>query len=386
VPSEYDQLTFYEFFAGGGMARAGLGPEWRCLFANDFDEKKVEAYKANWGEKEIQLGDIHHLNVAELPGRPDMAWGSFPCQDLSLAGNGAGLNGARSEAFWGFYRIVSGLRMEGRAPKVLVLENVVGALTSNGGKDFIELFRALHSIGYVYGALVLDARHFLPQSRPRLFIVAVRSDIPISSNLTVEEPVRPWTSEALIRAHSKLPSYIRARWRWWNLPAPLRSNVGLAELIEPMPLDVPWHTPEETQRFLDMMSDANRKKVERAQSSGKRTVGAIYRRTRSQEGAKVQRAEIRFDDIAGCLRTPGGGSSRQFIMVVEGELIRTRLLSSREAARLMGLPDEYKLPANYNEAYHLLGDGLAVPAVRHLADNLLRRLLVSELPVCIAAE
>lgn len=379
-------FTFYEFFAGGGMARAGLGDNWRCLFANDFDAKKVEAYRANWGDREIRLGDIHALHTRELPGNADLVWGSFPCQDLSLAGNGAGLNGARSEAFWGYHRIVSGLAMEGRSPKVLVLENVVGALTSNGGKDFEELFRALDTIGYVYGALTMDARHFLPQSRPRLFIVAVRKDAVVANQLVAEKPVTPWASGALTRAHEKLPPRIRKNWRWWNVPAPAVANLGLAELIEEEPTDVQWHTTEETNRFLSMMSEPNRKKVERARLSGKRMVGAIYRRTRSDSGTKVQRAEVRFDDVAGCLRTPGGGSSRQFIMVVEGVRVRTRLLSGREAARLMGLPDEYKLPKNYNETYHLMGDGLAVPVVRHLSENLLLPLLNGPVQFRVAAE
>ncbi len=378
--------TFYEFFAGGGMARAGLGEGWQCLFANDFDAKKVEAYKANWGEAEVRLGDIHALKASELPGRPDLAWGSFPCQDLSLAGNGAGLNGARSEAFWGYHKAVSALKMEGRHPKVLVLENVVGALTSNEGRDFEELFRSLKSLGYVYGALTMDARHFLPQSRPRLFIVAVRDDLAISSELHVEEPSEIWASGALRRAQARLRPDLRASWRWWNVPAPEVSNSSLQAIVESKPSDVHWHDAEETERFLSMMSEANRKKVEHARSTGRRMVGAIYRRTRSYQGAKVQRAEIRFDDVAGCLRTPGGGSSRQFIMVVEGNSVRTRLLSGREAARLMGLPDEYKLPANYNEAYHLMGDGLAVPVVRHLAENLLQPLLCRGVSYTMAAE
>lgn len=379
-------FTFYEFFAGGGMARAGLGDEWTCLFANDFDPKKVEAYRQNWGKAEIRPGDIHALRTSELPGQPDLVWGSFPCQDLSLAGNGAGLNGARSEAFWGYHRIVSGMAMEGRPPKVLVLENVVGALTSNGGKDFEELFRALETIGYVYGALTMDAKRFLPQSRPRLFIVAVRKDVAIPSELIAGQPVAPWASSALTRAQEKLPSRIRKNWRWWNVPAPAVSNVGLAALIEEEPADVRWHAREETMRFLAMMSASNREKVERARASGKRMVGAIYRRTRLDKGEKVQRAEVRFDDVAGCLRTPGGGSSRQFIMVVEGRSVRTRLLSGREAARLMGLPDEYILPHNYNEAYHLMGDGLAVPVVRHLAENLLYPLVNAGTPFQLAAE
>jgi DNA (cytosine-5)-methyltransferase 1 len=106
--------TFYEFFAGGGMAREGLGDEWQCLFANDFDAKKVEAYKANWGGGEIVCGDIHKLAVSSLPGQADLAWASFPCQDLSLAGNGAGLKGERSGAFWGFWQLINGLKAERR--------------------------------------------------------------------------------------------------------------------------------------------------------------------------------------------------------------------------------------------------------------------------------
>ncbi|MBM3607920.1 MAG: DNA cytosine methyltransferase, partial [Alphaproteobacteria bacterium] len=176
--------TYYEFFAGGGMARAGLGAGWQCLFANDFDAKKRDAYVANWGSEHFRLEDIHKLTVKDLPGHADLAWASFPCQDLSLAGNGAGLKGARSGAFWGFWNLMSALRDEARAPKILVLENVTGALTSNGGRDFAELCRALKAIGYVFGALTIDAVHFVPQSRPRLFIIAVREDIAIPATLT----------------------------------------------------------------------------------------------------------------------------------------------------------------------------------------------------------
>ena len=81
------RFTFLEFFAGGGMARTGLGKDWRCLFANDFDEKKVSAYKANWGADEITRCDVASLALSDLPAEAvDLIWASFPCQDLSLAG------------------------------------------------------------------------------------------------------------------------------------------------------------------------------------------------------------------------------------------------------------------------------------------------------------
>lgn len=379
--------TFYEFFAGGGMARVGLGPEWQCLFANDLDPKKVGAYAANWGKSEIRQGDIYALKLSDLPGVPDLAWGSFPCQDLSLAGNGAGLSGTRSEAFWGYWQVIDALRQDGRAPKILALENVVGALTSNGGRDFREICRALKLLGYAFGALIMDAVHFLPQSRPRLFVVAVREDLFLPEDLVGEAPEALWSSVALTKAFKELPEDLRKAWRWWKVPAPAISNRRLDDLIEETPADVRWHSRSETARFLTMMSKANRQKVDQAGRSGERTVGTIYRRTRRDEnGEKVQRAEVRFDGVAGCLRTPGGGSSRQFIVVVEGKSVRSRLLSGREAARLMGLADEYELPSNYNEAYHLMGDGLAVPVVRHLADNLLEPLLARSSMFLAAAE
>jgi DNA (cytosine-5)-methyltransferase 1 len=128
-----------------------------------------------------------------------------------------------------------------------------------------------------------------------------------------------------------------------------------------------------------MMSPVNRKKVELAKRMGRRIIGTVYRRTRSDgNGGRLQRAEVRFDDVSGCLRTPVGGSSRQIVIVVEGDHVRSRLLSPREAARLMGLPDTYRLPSRYNEAYHLLADGVVVPVVRFLAQQLLEPLLACD--------
>ena len=134
---------FYEFFAGGGMARAGLGSAWRCTFANEIDSKKATTYRANWGRHELLVCDVARVPLRAIAGSADLAWASFPCQDLSLAGNGAGLNGERSGTFWSFWRIMEGLAKEGRAPKIIALENVCGALTSHDGKDFAKIGAAL---------------------------------------------------------------------------------------------------------------------------------------------------------------------------------------------------------------------------------------------------
>ncbi|HVY02651.1 MAG TPA: DNA cytosine methyltransferase, partial [Caulobacterales bacterium] len=102
-----------------------------------------------------------------------------------------------------------------------------------------------------------------------------------------------------------------------------------------------------------------------------RRVAAAFRRIRTENGVKRQRVEARFDGLAGCLRTPAGGSSRQSLIVIDDGEVRSRLLTPRECARLMGLGDDYPLPASANAALHLLGDGVAAPAVRWLSEHLL---------------
>lgn len=370
---------FYEFFAGGGMARAGLGKGWKCVFANDFDAKKAASYTSNWGGKDLLVGDVAKLTTVDLPGTADLAWASFPCQDLSLAGSGAGLKGERSGTFWPFWKLIQQLDEEGRAPRLIALENVYGALSSHDGKDFAAIGTALSDAGYKFGAVVIDAADFLPQSRPRLFIIGVHERVKIPNDLISSTPDVKWHPDRLIKAYGKLSTRASSKWIWWKLPIPPKRKKSFSDLIETSPQGVRWHTKEETQRLLDMMSTLNLKKVDEAKKSGRRMVGGIYRRTRRDEnGLKAQRAEVRFDDLAGCLRTPSGGSSRQTIMLVEGDDVRSRLLSPREAARLMGLPEKYKLPENYNEAYHLAGDGVAVPVVRYLAANILEPILAQE--------
>jgi len=373
------RFTFLEFFAGGGMARAGLGNDWRCLFANDFDEKKVSAYRANWGAGEITRRDVADLVTSDLPAEAvDLAWASFPCQDLSLAGGYRGLGGessdsrTRSGAFWPFWKLMRRLVEQGRAPRTIVLENVLGCLTSHVGRDFAAIASALSESDYHFGATVIDASHFVPQSRPRVFFIAARNDQTIPEHLAGSGPQKLWHPRALAHAYAGMDARAKRQWVWWSLARPAARNTTFADLIENESAGVAWHTPAQTIYLLELMSPLNRRKVEEAMRCGRRAAGSVYRRTRPDErGVSRQRAEVRFDDVAGCLRTPAGGSSRQTILVVEGKSVRSRLLSPREAARLMGLDDNYVLPERYNDAYHVCGDGVCAPVVRHIAAHIL---------------
>jgi len=370
--------SYYEFFAGGGMARVGLGSDWVCRLANDFSAKKEEAYVANHGRADFVRGCISKLETDQLKGRADLAWASFPCQDLSLAGNRGGLYAERSGAFWPFWELMKKLAEERRAPRSIVMENVPGLLTSRQGLDFADICHELALEGYTIGAIVLDACHFVPQSRKRVFLMAFAPGEGIPGHLVEQEADDFWHPLAMRKSVVRFSALARRHWVWVSPRRPTSRPKQLSDIIESDPVGVRWHTEEETKKLLAMMTPVNRRKINAAKQSRSLIVGALYKRTRPDEqGRKVQRAEVRFD-LAGCLRTPGGGSSRQTLVIAQGGRVRTRLISPREAARLMGLPDSYVLPEAYNEAYHLAGDGVVVPAVRFVRDSLLEPVLRSD--------
>ena len=361
---EAERPAFLEFFAGAGLVRLGLEPEWSCTWANDIDNRKAETYQANFGNEEFLTEDIANVTADLLPPGADLAWASFPCQDLSLAGNREGLQGERSGTVAEFLRLMREMETIEHRPPIIVLENVVGLLYD---RDFPTLCRALSDLGTQFGTLVIDARLWLPQSRPRVFMVAVEENVPCSSMYSEAPPEDvPWFPTSVKEAQQRIPHDVLHNWRWWNLPIPSAVVPPVEDMIEDPPSLVEWHTASETKRLLGMMSDLNREKTDKAVRDGKK-VGFVYKRTRK----RIQRAEARFDGLAGCLRTPEGGSSRQIILTIERGQIRSRLLSPREAARLMGVPERFTLPDSYNDAYQAIGDGVAVPVTRWMSHHLL---------------
>ena len=342
--------TFLEFFAGSGLVAEGLRPYFGVAWANDICSKKADVYTANHRKKNFHLGSIADVSGQDVPNAA-LSWASFPCQDLSLAGLNGGIHAERSGLVWQWLRIMDEMPQR---PALLVAENVTGLLSAVGGRHYRTLHAALRDRGYIVGALVLDAVHWVPQSRPRVFVVAVKEDAPIPPDLIATAP--NWMHPAyLVNAAKGLDGFV-----FWRMPAPAERKTTLADLIE-------WNAPTDdapaTKRKLSLIPETHRAKLKQHAV----IVAPGYKRTRKAG----QVLELRFDGVAGCLRTAEGGSSRQVVVLKNGKRYATRLLTVRETARLMGAPDTYKIPGSYTDAYTAMGDAVAMPVARYLAKHLL---------------
>jgi DNA (cytosine-5)-methyltransferase 1 len=346
--------SFLDFFAGSGLVTEAFSGLFHPVWANDICPKKAWVYRANHGNGHFTLDDIAQVNGVELP-HADLSWASFPCQDLSLAGKQVGITAARSGLIWQWLRILDESACK---PVVVCLENVPGLVAANGGRDYLVIHNELTSRGYRVGAVIIDAALWVPQSRSRVFVVGVLDSSAEMEDLTGIGP--GWMHpQSIIRM-----SQAASGWIWWNCPSPKARRQKLESLIE-------WKAPcdpdEVTGKLLSTISATQAAKLADAMISGTKAMPA-YRRTR---GGKPM-LELRFDGIAGCLRTPEGGSSRQRLLLIgEDRKLRSRLLTAREAARLMGASDTYILPEGYNDAYRAMGDGVVVPVARYLAETLL---------------
>ena len=365
--------TFAEFFAGIGLMRIGLeAAGWSVCFANDIDVRKYEMYARHFGscEDHYVIGDVHSLRAEQVPSHT-LATASFPCNDLSLAGARNGLAGKQSSAYWGFVRVLN--EMGGRRPPMVLLENVTGFLTSHGGRDFEQALRALNALGYRVDAFQLDAVNFVPQSRKRLFVVGVLSELlgPESGYYSLEveaDEVRPPALKRFIADHPEIAWHIRP------LPAPPRSTRRLEDLLEDLPEDADeWWSAQRTNYLLNQMSERHRAQVEQMMRGPKWSYGTVFRRMRHGKST----AELRIDGTAGCLRTPRGGSARQILLRAGGGLCSVRFITAREAARLMGA-DTYTIDVPLNQALFGFGDAVCVPVISWIADVYLNP-LVNEL-------
>ncbi len=354
------EITAAEFFAGIGLVRAGLEQAGiGVVWANDLAPKKQAVYASNFDSRDYCLDDIKDVQGISLPS-VDIATASFPCVDLSLAGHRRGLDGEHSGLFFEFARVLR--EMGDRLPSVVMIENVTSFVSSRGGRDLRASLEALNSLGYVCDVLTADARWFVPQSRPRLFIIGTRERL---AGTTSGEPgplrspvVAKFARENRDLALQELP-----------IPIPPQNGNRLSDVVERLhPEDERWWCNDRLEKFAGSLSHSHRRRLDLLRQDGTTHWRTAYRRTRKG----VPMWEVRSDDIAGCLRTARGGSSRQAVVEISADGVRVRWMTPREYARLQGAPDEFDYSAVTDaQALFGFGDAVCVPLVAWLAQHVL---------------
>jgi DNA (cytosine-5)-methyltransferase 1 len=359
------EKTTAEFFAGIGLMRIGLeNAGWSVTFANDIDGEKWQMYRDNFGDTgEFVVDDIHRLKSNQIPDIA-LATASFPCNDLSLAGARHGLAGEQSSAFWGFVDVLKAMRQEGRLPPMVLLENVTGFLSSHGGKDFEDALIALNDLGYAVDAFIIDAARFVPQSRQRLFVVGTKTQevwTLSDSPRFFESEVRPSGLASFILMHPDV------NWRIRSLPPLPQCEKSISDIVEDLPANhTMWWSKKRAEYMLNQMSPRHRTIADAMIDSSEIQYGTVFRRVRNGKCM----AELRTDGVAGCLRTPRGGSGRQILFVAGRGKFAVRLLTPLECARLMGA-DDFVLKVSLNQALFGFGDAVCVPVIEWIARNYL---------------
>ncbi|MFF8956806.1 DNA cytosine methyltransferase [Streptomyces sp. NPDC014894] len=368
-----------EFFAGIGLARLGLERAevgFEVTWANDLDPQKQDMYARHFPDTKDHyvLRDVREIagDMASgtAPGRVQLAWASFPCTDLSLAGGRSGLAGEHSSTFWDFTAVVEAMRdRDGAVPPVVAIENVNGFATSHKGADLKAAVERLNQLGYWADVVTLDARRFVPQSRPRLFVIASTLETPPSDE-SRNTQLRPSWLDAVLDDES-----LRTHRTFLPEPPGMRTE-GWTALVDPdNDPHVEWWDAGRVAKFSAQLSEINLGRVELLSREPEASYRTAYRRTRNG----VPAWEIRADDVAGCLRTARGGSSKQAVVRMQkGEPMAVRWMTAREYAKLMGAPG-YRLPPNRNQSIMGFGDAVSVDAVKWLAKHYLQPLLAGTL-------
>ncbi|RQY17977.1 DNA (cytosine-5-)-methyltransferase [Burkholderia stagnalis] len=341
-------FRFIDLFAGIGGIRKGFeahGGE--CVFTSEWNDYSRKTYLENYGDHHRFVGDIVPFPVEEVPDH-DVLLAGFPCQPFSIAGvskkNSLGRPHGfecttQGTLFFDVQRII-----EHKRPKAFLLENVKNLVSHDKGNTFRVILETLRDVlGYDVHYKVIDGAHFTPQHRERIIIVGFREPTGFS---------------------------------WDNLQLPdvgprLESILHKTDGTEPL-------LPHDGDRFFNHDKHAVQPKYTLTPKLW--AYLQAYAEKHKAAGNGFGYGMAYADSVTRTLsaRYHKDGSE---ILVYQGKSKRPRRLTPRECARLMGFPDEFRIPVSDTQAYRQFGNSVVMPVIREVA-----RIMVPSLQALIGKE
>jgi len=302
-------FKFIDLFAGvGGMRIAFEKVGGECVFSSEWDKFAQQTYQANF--KEIPHGDITKVDLKEVP-KHDVLIGGFPCQPFSHAGLKRGFEDTRGTLFFDVARII-----DHRKPSMVLLENVKGFTTHDKGRTMATVKETLEGLGYNVFLKVLNARDFgVPQNRERIFIVALNK--------------------------RKLGSI------GFDFPNPTRKSTRLGNILE--------EKVDDKYTISNKLWAGHRRRLREHREKG------------NGFGYSLFNADSLYTSTISARYYKDGSE-----ILIEQKDKNPRKLTPREAARLQGFPESFKIPVSDNQAYRQFGNSVAVPVIFAIAQKLHR--------------
>jgi DNA (cytosine-5)-methyltransferase 1 len=309
------KFTFIDLFAGiGGIRQAFAAQGGECIFSSEWDKWSQKTYLENFGE--MPHGDINKIKSEDIPDH-DILTAGFPCQPFSIAGvskkNSLGRNHGFKDETQGtlFFKIAD--IMEKKRPKAFLLENVKNLKSHDKGNTFRVILGTLEELGYDVAYDIIDAIHYVPQHRERLFIVGFDRKV-FRSDLGFKFPVPP------------------------------KRKTTLGKILDKR-VDGKYILSDHLWRYLQDYAEKHRQKGN----------GFGYGLFDGNSVARTLSARYHKDGSEILLKMPNSNPRR---------------LTPRECARLMGFDDKFKIPVSDTQAYRQFGNSVVVPVVSAVASEL----------------
>ena len=351
-----DELTFGSLFAGvGGFDLGFEAAGWQCKFQVEWDKHCQQVLARHWPDVP-RWSDVSDVDGKELPPVDCITFGS-PCQDLSVAGKRAGLDGNRSNLFFEATRIIKEMRHAtgNQYPRVAVWENVPGALSSNKGADFSAVLDNLADSGALaIEWAVLDAQHFgIPQRRRRIFLVAIYDPAIVRNCGTQILPVTQGS-----RRNTKKGNTQRQQ-----TATTFRDSSAFVKVIRSGARDSNGELPAEVWREEHIAPTLNQ--FDNSGESRATVLAPVFFQAHQSGNVRVQ--ENVMHTLAGFMGT--GGNNTPMIAQTD---FKVRRLTPIECERLMGWPDDHTAGQADTHRYKQCGNGVAAPVAQWVAQQLRR--------------